>query len=703
MMPRLHGRKVYSNRYNESRLAGSPLKQEHDMQKSHDQKQRTDYVQKVRQSQAKAQQLANQQQKKQDPVPILDEPIIPDWWPGEPEFAGLVPREDQEKDMKILVKPWLNGAPTDKQSDTFIFEWKKSNETLWEVGNTLKIPGPIEVGDPDIEVIFEMKFFQEHGTYNLRYRVVEWTGLGEALSLPADITIDKEAPHYNGQSPGKLEFDSGAVDGITEEYLRDNGDVLTLTVPVYNGESKGDTVKVYVGGVTNPVYEGPLSGLRTVQVPGAVLRTLQDGDLIVTYRLMDKVGNLGQPSEPADAPLLLKPRPSEPLANPVVELADDGIIDLADVRATTLLVAVPLYTNWLDIDLIVVTWGGIDTSVPRRLGPTPTDPIYIEIPFDTTLLPAYGDNTKGAKDTEVSYRVMRGSKSFLSGKINFDVDLSVPGPENPNRPDPVNPNLPALVVYGATDTAKARPNKLVAADSEQSVTVEIELYSPIGANENIKSYWAADDNLVDTHAPQLGDEGETHSFAIDWANIVAQPSGENVPVWYDIGLVAGGNREKRVTEVDVSAALPIVLSAPEFPDAGATTGTPPVPILNCNSYLPDDPENATDYYVRVTFPPSPGSLFVGDILDIEFQGYTDPDGNTPLPDTFSTTHTLNDEEVKTGVTINVTGYATYIEPIGRFGSVTVNYSKQGSTAKGSASIWASTTRTGGVCYILPTP
>ena len=644
---------------------------------------------------------------RQDPPPTLTAPKTPVWWGGDADFAGLVPREDQEKDMTITVAQWPNGAPTGQQ-DTFIFEWKRSDETVWQVGNRLVIPGPIDPGGPDITVIFEMAYFARHGTYKLRYRVMEWNGLGEALSFPVDIIIDKEAPNYDGQSPDDAVYDAGAVDGITSQYLIDNGDVVTLTIPVYEGEALGDTVIAFVstsaGPVSDPAYEGPLLVGRTISIQGALLRTLPDGLFHLNYRLKDKVGNLGQPSKNATTSLLLRALPLEPLALPRVELSeDDGTIDLDDVRATTLLVAIPRYGNWQENDFLLVNWGGVVTPVPHRVGPVPTDPIYVDIPFDTVLQPAYGDATKGKKSTDVSYQVLRGSRPFDSASITFDVDLSVPGPVNPDRPDPINPNLPPLTVFGATDAAKARPNELVAGDTRQAVTVDLVLYTPIAAGESLWFYWAANDNEVGTYAPPVGDDGNTYTFTIPWDKIETHPSSDKVPVYYEIGLTAGGNREKRVTEVDVSAALPVILAAPEFPDAGKTTGTPPVPILNCNSYLPDDPDAPTDYYVRVTFPANPANLAIGDILDIQFQGYTDPDGTAPLPDAYTTTRTVSQTDVDNGFTIQVAEYLKYIEPIGRFGSVQVNYSKQGSTAAGSASIWASTTRAGGTCWVLPTP
>lgn len=637
-----------------------------------------------------------------DPLPTLEKPKTPVWWGGDPAFAGLVPREEQAQDMLITVAPWENGAPAGRE-DTFIFEWKRSDQTVWQVGNTQLIPGPIEPGDPDIKVSFEMHFFQQHGTYNLRYRVREWTGNDEALSHPTDIIIDKEAPNYNGESPAPATFDPLVADGITEAYLAANGDVLTLTIPNYEGEALGDTVRVYIEGRSEWAYDGPLLTGRTVTIAGNTLRSLPDGELQVRYRLTDKVGNAGQPSDLAAASLLLRPLPVEPLADPVVELADDGVIDLDDVRTTTRLVAVPLYGNWQPGDYIVVNWGGIVTPSRYPVGSNPQNPMYIDTPFADVLLPAYGDTTTGRKPTDVFYTVYRGLRPFNSNPIRFDVDFYVPGPTNPVRPDPENPALPQLEVYGDSDTGKVRMNQLVAGDVGGEVTIDLELYTPITAGENLIFCWAADDNVVHTHTPTPADAGTPYSFKIPWAAIESQPSGDAVKVWYHIGLVAGGNREMRITEVDASDALPVVLAQPDFPDKGMTTGNPPEPILNCNSYRADDPSNPTDYYLRVTFPPNPGVLVNGDTVEIEFQGYTDMAGTVPAGTPFTLDHQLAGTDQDGGFTINVTDYKEHIEPIGRAGSAKVTYTKQGTRISGSLSILAVSTRAGGPCWILPPP
>lgn len=634
-------------------------------------------------------------------APTLTAPKTPDWWNGDPDFAGLVPREEQDKDMLLAITPWANGSPVADEFDTLIFEWKAAQSSVWEEVQRDQFPGPTTPGGPDKQVTLNKDVFREHGTYDLRYRLETWQGI-EQESFPTSVRIDKRPPHYSGQAPDDPVFDAGVTDGITEAYLAANGDVVELTIPAYDDEQLGDTVQVYISTsstpVANPVFDGALLTGRTVTIPGAALRLLQDGLLLVNYRLTDKVGNRGAHSEDVQASLLLRPEPAD-IAAPIVELAEtDGLIDLDDVRTTTRLVGIPLYRNWQENDSILVTWGSVQLSTPTRVGGTPANPIIIDIPFSDVLQRDYGDVTVGPKDTAISYEVRRGLRPFPAPQLDIKVDLSVPGPVNPGRPDPINPLLPELNVYGSTDTGDARPNKLVAADKGLAATVKLLLYTPIAAGEQLWFYWGTKDNEIGTYTPALGDEGNPIEVPVAWDVIESFPGSDKVPVFYEIGLAAGGNREQsKVAEVDVLDALPVVLADPEYPDAGRTSSGRP--ILNCTSFK-EDPNDPTDHFVRVRFPADPAHLKADDVVDIVFQGFTDSAGTTPLPDDFKVSRTLSAADVATGFTIEVNEYDTNIKPIGLYGLVTVTYSVQGSTAAGNSSILASTMNAGGPCFGL---
>ncbi|MGY4523640.1 hypothetical protein [Pseudomonas sp. TE21394] len=672
------------------------------MSKKQDARNRIEYAQKIRQAQRAPSTL------RADPEPTLPKPITPVWWEGDPDFAGLVPKDQQGVNMELKVDLWPGASPIADEFDIFTFEWKRSDETVWNSDTPQRIPGPHNPGE-QVDVDFDMKYFERHGTYNLRYRVNGWAG-GEELSHPTDMIIDKEAPNRDGQSPAPAEYDAEAAAGITDEYLKANGNVVLVTIPAYEGEAKGDTVQVKLSTAEGPVpgwaYNDELPADRRIPIDGDLLRKLQDGHLYLHYRLSDKVTNQGQPSPELTTSLLLKPLPVTPMQAPRIELAEaDNLIDLEDVRTTLLLVAVPRYEGWQANDNIYVTWGGVETPSPHKVGATPGEWIYVQIPFNEVLKPAYESTPGiGPKNTVVKYRVERGSAPFESADAQvFQTDLSVPGPENPERPEPENPNLPPLLVRGATDVdpTPARPNKLVAADVNGEVSIEVNLYDPIGAGESMWFYWAAADNLVHTYSPPLGDENKSYPFKITWDKVASHASAEVVPVYYEIGLTAGGNREKRITQVDISEALPVVLAAPEFPDAGTTSSGRP--ILNCQSYKPDPEGAPTDYYWRVFFPANPGNLSNGDVVTVTFQAYKNLDLTDPLPDSFTVEYTLSGTDEAEGFTIKVNDYAKNIEPVGKLGIAVASYSKKNTTAQGSTNIWATSMDSSGACFINPAP
>ena len=134
---------------------------------------------------------------------VLPEPKIPDFWPGEPEFEGLVPVSQQSVDMLIRIPAWPNGAPDSAETDSIDIEWKKSADADWTVLKSIPKPGPNDPGDPDFEYTLPKENFADHGTYNLRYRIRDWNGENNS-SITQNIIIDKIKPHNNGLSPDLL-------------------------------------------------------------------------------------------------------------------------------------------------------------------------------------------------------------------------------------------------------------------------------------------------------------------------------------------------------------------------------------------------------------------------------------------------------------------------------------------------------------------
>ncbi|MCF7544662.1 hypothetical protein [Pseudomonas petrae] len=628
-------------------------------------------------------------------VLALAAPVPPDWWNGDTNFAGLVPREDQEKDMTILIAKWDNSA-LDNEIDTLLFQWRPLNSGNWQPAqNAISLPGPLDPSQFPMPLTLNKSNFATEGTFELRYQVTIDVGT-TTDSDTATFIIDKTPPN-NNQSPTAPTFPDPIVvsDGITQEYLTTNGGVL-IEIPIYQDQRLGDSLQIYVHNAgtspTNPIYEGEMDGNRQIKIPSAAFAGLRDGLIYVSYRLVDKVGNLGGGSNNATAGLFIEPLPDVLAAPTVPIIKGDNVLNLDDVLlGTSSLVEIEPYKNALEGDTVVLTWGTATHKV-RHVVSDVLDKIVLNVGYENTLAPAYGAAT-GVLPTTVSYVVERGNKTFPSDTATIDVDFFVPGPENPDRPDPINVNLPRVKVRGTG--ANPEDDVLNEDDAGLPVEVTVDLYAPIGPDEEMILYWAAVENDVGTFSPVQGTPGDPYTFTVPWDRIKDLPSGIAVPVFYTVGRADGtGNVESCVpTLVDVSAALPIKLSEPEFPDAGvASDGSL---ILNCTSFI------GPDQLVNVRIPPNT-LLKGGETLSFEWQCYTDKLGQSPAGTLQEFDKLITADQAANGFEFTVRPFADYIVPVGRNGSVTLKYvSDTTPPMQGEVLIRAAAQDAAGVCTPNP--
>ncbi|MEQ7917574.1 hypothetical protein ABQX22_00135 [Xanthomonas sp. WHRI 1810A] len=627
-------------------------------------------------------------------VLALDAPIPPDWWPGEPEFAGLVPKEDQEKDMEIRVNIWPNSAQQG-ETDVLTFQWKPSSSSNWQNAQAPQpIQGPLNPADFPMALQLDKVNFTQEGTFDLRYQVT----IDAGTTTDSEITqfiIDKTPPNAN-QSAGAPTFVDPVIisEGVTNDYLVTNGGV-NIFIPTYNDQQLGDSVQIFVhnpgSSPTQPNYSAEFDANREIQIPATAFAGLLDGVIYVAFRLVDKVGNLGPESLNATTGLFINPLPNAPLAAPTVpRIADDRILHLDDVALGEDLVEIELYDNWLEGDVLTLTWGLGGAPVAHTMT-SADDPIVLNVSYRSVLAPAYGTAT-GVLPTSVSYTVKRGNKVFDSDVATIDVDFFVPGPVNPDRPDPVNTNLPRVTVRGTG--VSPEDNVLNADDAGLPVEVTFDLYTPIGNGEELLLYWYAlgDINKVGTLSPVTGTAGDPYTFTVIWDSIKDLPSGTQVPVFYTVGRVGStDNVESCVpTLVDVSAALPIQLADPEFPDAGvAGDGSP---ILNCTSFI------GPDQHVLVVIPPNDPLLAGGEVVDFTWQCFTDKFGQDASGTPQEFTKTLTVDEATNGFELELEPFDDYILPVGRNGSITLTYvSQTAPPMEGTMLIRAAAMDAAGVC------
>ena len=618
-------------------------------------------------------------------------PVIPVWWP-ESEFAGLVPADEQERDMDIQIGIWPNTAQTG-EIDVLQFEWKLQTSSVWQPAQpAIDLPGPLDAADFPKTLQLSKDNFKVEGTYDLRYTVTSDNGILTESDL-TQIIIDKTPP-ANNQSPDKLTFVDQAVtdDGITGEYLTTNGGVEVL-IPVYADEQPGDAMDIYVHmpatSPTEPTHRASMDENRQITIPADKFEGLLDGLIYVSYRLRDKVGNHGPRADDTITGLFRNPLPGTPLPPPTVpRIANDNTLNLADIASgTETLVEIAPYTNALEGDKVELTWG---TAAMKSIHEVtqPTAKIVLNVPYESMLAPAYG-STNIELPTSVTYVVKRGNRTFESPEAIINVDFFVPGPVNPDRPNPVNTRLPQVLVKGTG--ASAADNKLNEGDIDLPVEVTVALYAPIGPQEKMVLYWSSLEHKVAEFGP-VDDTTDPYKFTVAWDAIENLPSGTNVPVFYTVGRMNDkGNIEMCVpTLVDVSAALPIKLADPEFPDAGSATGG--APILNCNSFI------GANQDVAVEIPANTPLLKGGETLTFTWQCYTDKVGNDPVGTPLETDKAITEAEALNGFSMVFGPFETHIKPVGTNGSIKLTYESDTTPPmKGEMLIRASATNSAGFC------
>lgn len=631
-------------------------------------------------------------------VVTLTAPQPPDWWNGDAQFAGLVPRADQEKDMTIKIEEWSEYAKPGEE-DTLQFQWRPAGPGDWQnAQDPIAVPGDGHPGNFPIELELAKSNFAVEGQFELRYSVTLSFNATTTCSEVSTFIIDKTPPNDN-QSPDKLTFSDVSIDsdGITAEYLAAHNGV-EIIVASYTDKQPGDSLELYVHNgdttPTDPVFTselGPSGPGETVkmQVPPEAFDDLKDGTIFLYCRLVDKPGNRGNTSDRAETGLYIKPLPVAPLEAPLVpRIDDDGVLNLDDVLLGDNLVEIPLYENWLEGDELILTWGTSPIPVVHKMT-SAQDPIVLNVPYTTILAPAYGAGP-GEVDTQIKYHVRRGIRTFDSADTTIAVDFFVPGPVNPDRPKPVNPLLPRVTVRGTGQNPV--DNVLTADDADLPVDVTFDLYGPIGTGERIILYWHSLDHPVGTFSPVVGTPGDPYTLTVQWDDIKDLPSSTEVAVFYTLGLADdSGNVESCVpTLVDVSAALPIILAAPEFPDAVELPGGGL--ILNCDSFI------GADQHVTVNVPGNAPLLKGGETLTFSWQPYTDRVGTVPAGVPIERDKTITAEEATEGFVELFEPFDTHVLPAGRDGSVKLTYtSNTVPPMEGSLLIRCSSVNAGGTC------
>lgn len=459
---------------------------------------------------------------------------------------GLLQSRALGKDLKVEFAMWPISNPAPGEPEKVELYWNDSpvDSKSW----TAPVP------ETDLFITVPVSYLQD-GEHKIRYTV--WLYTGQSVhSRELTLTIDSKEPVLN-LVDNKLILPPQVIEfGVTAEYLATHGDKLQTTVPTYATQAPGDVVTGKwsdpLDGTSQEFRAEPLTSANYTQpvvlpFPGDLIRTVGEGLRHATYQVEDRAGNpsLWSTFHPVEAALKPLPLPA-PLPAPKIPQADDGRIDRLD--AGQLRVEIPQFDNALPEDRVVVTLG---TTVldPHYLGSQPVFPVPVNVPWPQ-LKSQYDFDKGGDQDLKVSYKLMRRSLTFPAIEaLPVTFNLSKVGPENPDEPTPLNPNLGRLMVRGLVS---ALDNTLTPADYELDAIITLKLYQPANKGERIRVYWwrtALQSYVVS------GDElpGADIQIKVPWITIRDTKNHPELRVYYTVFDEFSPNAERSlVTLVDVS-------------------------------------------------------------------------------------------------------------------------------------------------------
>lgn len=461
------------------------------------------------------------------------------WWDNLPNVDG---------DQETVTLQWAKGHDTDDtklvyedvDSETYIVPYPSAPNALTVPSGKLTPDGP----------------------YTLKYSLLDYHG-DRSWSAPVPVICDQTPP--KGAllpEPDAMIF---PVVIITDAEV----DSVEGTIPPYVEWNAGDTViygweRVLPDTPEELPFRGPIavsSGSQTVAFDAAHIKDIGDGHCFVSYALLDKATNRSSFAAYTRIHVALGPLPAN-LHLPQVALAVDGI-DLDDAIAGVY-VDIPLYDNCKSRDEIEITWGATILEV-FPVGPSPNPVLSLRVP-SATLKSEYGGET-GNKETNVSYRVLRGGAPFGGDQaIKVDVDFWTIGPPRPDPdidwPDPVNSDLDA----GTVTSASGEVNELRRDDEGSDATFKFALYDPVHDGETITFYWDGiympeADFTVDGEAA-----GAEIPVTVLWKYIEQAGNKTDLAMHYRIGSPGSRNEQQSPDRVVNANAVVVRPDAATFRD-----------------------------------------------------------------------------------------------------------------------------------------
>ena len=575
-----------------------------------------------------------------------------------------IPRPVTQHDRDTLsVFMRVKGETTSTPIETRLPLGSPWADRIWPKELSIPLANLVELPTPEAPTQYELVY------------IMYAAGVNPSPETIAEFHIDKTKPYQvktppSDYSPDGVAFpaDLPQTKEIDDEYISNhpNGIEITLTLAPSNAETT-DKVDIYWGDVSDPAYfstpvmsDVSVPGDGKITMPISIFEDSQEGVNTLRFIMTDLAGNVSRPSKAVQRTVRRLPPPVS--VPPVVPLADgtdgDTLINLADCdQGVTVEIEVPQPSVFTD--MILATWQDRDLPLERVENKTT---LIIPVDYQTIIKPAYGA-TDGEVDTTVSYVMIRGSGDVVArNQTTIQVDISYPGPENPDEPKPVNPDLefPRLVSSQNAD------NVLDDNDYGQPADIFIQLYDvpPTESGQSI-TVWYDDEELTPPYFLSPGEEGtEILAATVPWEVISKKPNA-TIKIKYVLAVVLGNNpvwSEEEDVTVDITK---IDLPPPEV--QGLENGAIACPTLN---FVPPN-DGTSRRNLKVVIPFSP-SLIDRRVVTLKWGGFSDEEATIPIPGTEVTkTYTIDGTVPAEGIEMDIGNYLVNFKPVtDNFGKLT---------------------------------